>query len=298
MAADILILGKGGQVGSALTALLGDGAMVAGREEADMASPDFIEKLNAFVGHKKLSAVINAAAYTQVDKAEGDGREDAFRVNRESVGKLAQWCLEKNTSLIHYSTDYVFDGGGTHARAETEEPRPVNAYGQSKLEGERAIEVIGGNYIILRTSWVYDDKGKNFFNTMRRLMGERESLKVVADQVGAPTYALHLAKATLEILHKTQQMSAFPSGVYHLCNAGETSWHGFANAILALEKARNPDVMCKNIEPIATSEYPLPAPRPLNSRLDCTKAHEVFGITMPDWREGLEECFAHTYPHP
>lgn len=289
---NILILGKGGQLSNALDALLGPRAIIAGPEEADFLNPDFIGTLERYVGARPISAVINAAAYTQVDKAEGEDRDKAFRINAEAVGELAPWCKQRNLPLVHFSTDYVFNGSGNAPRRETETPAPLNAYGESKLAGERALAEAGGNFLLFRTSWIYDATGKNFFNTIRRLLREKDSLNVVSDQIGAPTYAAHLAKASVDALEKAMSASHFPSGAYHLCNAGETSWCGFAQAIHEQLKKQEPDLRCKEVLPIPTTAYPLPARRPLNSRLDCTLVRDTFGITMPSWEQGLKECFA------
>lgn len=298
MSAGILILGKDGQLGRALASQLGPEALAAGRAEIDLASDDLISMLDRFVAGKKIRAVMNAAAYTQVDKAEGEGMGEAFRVNGAAVGELAGWCKAKNIPLAHYSTDYVFDGSGDKARKEEDTVSPLNAYGASKLAGERLLRESGADYCIFRTSWVYDASGKNFFNTMLRLFGEKDSLKVVADQVGAPTYAPHLANASIQALTKALSLPEFPSGLYHLAGGGETTWHGFAQAIFALARSHDSgqkSLRCTRIDPIKTSEYPLPARRPLNSRLDCSKAKRILGVAMPDWQAGLTECFKEKY---
>ncbi len=293
----ILILGKGGQVGSALAALLGDNALVASQDDVDFLLPDCGRQLAHFVSGHDISTVINAAAYTQVDKAEGEGREASHRTNAEAVGEIADWCADRQIPLIHYSTDYVFDGSGDRPRNEENPTAPLNQYGKDKLAGEQAIVRAGGRYLILRTSWVYDAHGKNFFNTMLRLFGERESLNVVSDQVGAPTYAPHLAKATLLALEHTQQLPQFPYGLYHLCGGGETSWHEFAQAILEHAKQHESAIQCNTIYPIPSSAYPTPARRPLNSRLDCSKAKKILGVSLPDWHEGLAACIKEKYGH-
>jgi len=288
----ILVLGKGGQVANAFETLLGSRALVAGADEADFLSKDFIERLENWVGKQPLFAVINAAAYTQVDKAEGEDRAKSFRINAEAVGELAAWCKKRSLPLVHYSTDYVFDGSGSAPRREDEPTGPLNAYGDSKLAGEKALTEHGGDYLLFRTSWLYDSEGKNFFNTMRRLMREKDTLSVVSDQIGAPTYAPHLAKATLFALESAAAMPQFSTGTYHLCASGETSWHGFAQAIFERLKSVEPAIVCQKILPVPSSAYPLPARRPLNSRLDCTRAQNVLGVALPSWKKGLEECFS------
>jgi len=290
----ILILGKTGQVGSALVNLLGTHALAAGKEDVDFLAADFITQLEHFVKKTPLSAVINAAAYTQVDKAEGEGREAAFRINATAVGELAAWCKKRGLPLIHFSTDYIFDGNGDLPRREEEKAAPINVYGQSKLEGENAIKAQDARYIIFRTSWVYNAHGNNFFNTILRLLKEKESLNVVADQIGAPTYAPHLAWAALEVLPLLLKDEKC-SGLYHLCDSGETSWYGFAQAIFTLASTYESSIKCRHINPIPTSAYPLPAPRPLNSRLDCTRAAEMLGIALPSWESGLLECTLEKY---
>jgi len=285
----ILILGKDGQVGRALVKLLGKNALAAGKGDINFLDTDFISTLEKWVGNQSLSAVINAAAYTQVDKAEGDSCEAAFRINATAVGELAAWCKKRDVPLVHYSTDYIFNGNSHRPYQEEDKTAPINAYGESKLEGENAIKTQGGKYIIFRTSWVYDAHGKNFFTTILRLLHEKDSLNVVADQIGAPTYALHLAQATLKALPLRA------SGLFHLCNAGETSWHGFAQAIFTLAKPHDSSIKCRQINPIPTSAYPLPAPRPLNSRLNCTRAREILGFTLPSWEMGLKECIEEVY---
>lgn len=295
----ILILGKDGQLGRALEKALGGRAVAFGRDEADLRDADFVSRLEAPAFKYPLQAVINAAAYTQVDRAESEDKSEAFRVNAEAPGELAAWCAAKNLPLVHYSTDYVFDGSGDRPWRETDAPRPINAYGESKLAGERAVAAAGGRHLIFRTSWVYDARGENFFTTMLRLFGEKESLKIVSDQFGAPTYAPHLAAATQAALGKAFALPEFPSGIYHLCGAGETSWHGFAQAIFALATSADSGekswVTCQRIDPIPSSGYPLPARRPLNSRLDCARARDRLGVSLPHWQAGLKECFAEKY---
>lgn len=295
---EILMLGKAGQVSEALAGLLGRRAQCYGKDVLDLASAQFAPRFAEILASQPFAAVINAAAYTQVDKAESE-REQAFRINAEAVSNIAQLCVAAGVPLVHYSTDYVFNGSGSTPWKETDATGPLNVYGASKREGEIAIEQAGGTYLVFRTSWVYDAWGKNFFNTMVRLFGEKETLKVVNDQVGAPTYALHLAQASLTVLQKALAMEKFPSGIYHVCNSGETSWHGFAQAIFALARMRDSSegstLTCKQLVPIPSSEYPTPARRPLNSRLDCTKVRNTFGIALPHWEEGLKECFGEVY---
>ena len=280
-----LILGANGQVGQALNAAIDDeNVVILGREQADFADP---EALRTLIMRISPEYILNGVAYTAVDKAESE--EDlATTINATSVRVLAECAKELDIPLIHYSTDYVFDGAGDAPRNENAPTAPLNAYGRSKLAGERAIAEVGCKHLIFRTSWVYDAYGKNFLNTMLKLGSEREELRVVADQIGAPTYARHIAQASLDALHHAMKMDIFPSGIYHLCNAGKTSWHGFAEAIFASAKKRKMRIKVERILPIPASDYPTPAARPHNSRLDCSKLRDVLGVTLPDWREGLE----------
>jgi dTDP-4-dehydrorhamnose reductase len=287
----IVVLGKGGQVGRALMAQLGTQAIGFDRDKIDLEKLDFISQLEGALKGQDISAVINAAAYTLVDKAEGEGCEAAHKINSKAVSILADWCKKRDVLLVHYSTDYVFDGSGNTPRKEDAPVAPLNEYGKSKLAGERAITQSGAKYLILRTSWVYDAKGANFFNTMRRLFRERETLNVVNDQIGAPTYAPHLAKATLKAISN----ASISSGIYHLTAAGETSWFDFAKAIFALASDHEKGLKCTSIQPIASAAYPTPAKRPLNSRLDCSKFVNTFGASLPNWQVGLKECIDDAY---
>jgi dTDP-4-dehydrorhamnose reductase len=265
---------------------LGERAIPLTQAELDLSKIDTIrETLDRY----SPDVVINPAAYTAVDKAEEE-QGLASLINGEAPGVMAAWCNDKRIPFIHYSTDYVFDGSGDHPRDENMKTAPLNHYGASKLAGEQAVEQAGGNYLIFRTSWVYDAQGKNFVNTMLRLGGEREVLSIVADQIGAPSYAPHLADATLQALEKVQNLDAFPSGVYHMCNAGETSWNQFALAIFEGAKRHGRVLEITKVNAINTVDYPTPATRPLNSRLDYSRLKQVFDITMPSWQEGLEAC--------
>ncbi len=286
----ILILGRNGQVGGALAALLGKQAVAFDAQEINLTQPDFTDKLSVLFHQHDFSAIINAAAYTQVDKAESEP-ELAMRINGHAVGELANWCKQHDVTLVHYSTDYVFDGNGSHARREDEPINPLSAYGRSKLLGEELVAASCAEYLIFRTSWVYDATGKNFFTTMRRLFSEREEVRVVADQVGAPTYAAHLAMATIAALDNAKKASQFPTGIYHLCAGGEASWHQFTQAIFALASTHESGIKCRQVHAIPTSDYPTPAKRPANSRLSCEKANAVLGVRLPHWMDGLNECY-------
>jgi dTDP-4-dehydrorhamnose reductase len=281
----LLITGRNGQVGSALAALKPD-AVALGREQLNLDQPEII--YDALVALKP-SVILNAAAYTAVDKAE-DEPQAAQRVNAESVAEMARYAAEHDAVLVHYSTDYVFDGSGEQPWKEDDATGPLGVYGKSKLAGEQAIAASGCKHLILRTSWVYDATGKNFFNTMLRLGKEREELRIVSDQFGAPSYAPHLAAHTLHLLDIAATQERFPSGVYHFCHDGVTSWCGFALAIFEGLRAQGVDLAVRKVDGIATAEYPTPAKRPLNSRLNMDKLEEVFGIRMPAWQEGLNAC--------
>jgi dTDP-4-dehydrorhamnose reductase len=285
------IIGKTGQIGRALGAQLGDRAVCLGSDDLDLSKPDRLPPaLDALAADLAVpEAIINAAAYTRVDQAETD-HAIAFAVNGAAPGALARWCAGRDVPFVHYSTDYVYPGHGETAWREDDDTQPLNEYGRSKLQGDRLVEESGARYLILRTSWVYDGVGKNFFNTMMRLCRERDTLRVVADQIGAPTYAPHAAAATLSVLARARQVFTFPSGVYHLVNGGEVSWHGFAQAIVDEATRAGVAVRARQVEAISTADFPTPAARPLNSRLDSTRLERVFGERLPDWRAGLANC--------
>jgi dTDP-4-dehydrorhamnose reductase len=293
--APIAVLGAGGQLGRALTAQLGARCVPLTRADLDITDPEATAAALERIGP---SVLINAAAYTAVDKAETEV-EEAFRSNGEAPGALARWCVQRDIPFVHYSTDYVFSGEGERAWTESDPVSPINAYGRSKLEGERQVGAAGGRWLILRTSWVYDATARNFLTTMLRLGEEREALSVVDDQWGAPTYAGDLATATLSILDRAQGETRFSSGVYHACNGGETTWYRFASAIFELAKSTGHPLRLRALSPISTSEYPSPARRPLNSRLNMEKLTKTFAVALPDWRAGLAACMQQrrTVPH-
>jgi dTDP-4-dehydrorhamnose reductase len=230
-----------------------------------------------------------------VDNAEKEEKL-AFTVNAESPAILAGYSASRDIPFVNFSSDYVFDGSGDTPWREEDATSPLNAYGCSKLASENAVAVAGGKYLIFRTSWVYDAEGKNFLNTILRLAGERDELRIINDQFGAPTYAAHLAKAAISALEVALAKPVFPSGIYHLCNSGVTTWHGFASFIIA-QARKNPvnAIKVKNIYPIPASEYPLPAKRPFNSRLDCTKVKSLLNVSMPTWEHGVEDCMKVKY---
>jgi dTDP-4-dehydrorhamnose reductase len=271
----ILLTGRSGQVGSALARALAPlGELIAlDRRQLDLQS------IGDEVSKAKPDVIVNAAAYTAVDRAEQE-REAAFAVNAEGVGRIAQEARAMNALLVHFSTDYVFDGEKMSPYVEADPPNPLNVYGQSKLQGERAIAASGCRHFIFRTSWVYAPVGRNFMNAILAAAKARPTLSVVSDQHGAPTSSLDIAGAVAETLADAD-LRIKPSGVYHLCAAGETTWHGFAEALLKASGISTPVV------PIRSDEYPTAAKRPKNSRLNCAKAAATFGVALPDWREGL-----------
>lgn len=230
--------------------------------------------------------ILNPGAYTAVDKAESES-DLARAVNAAAVEIMAKWARAHNATMIHYSTDYVFDGSGTTPWRETDPTGPVSIYGQTKLEGEQAMLAAGTRGAIFRTSWVYSDEGHNFIKTMLRLGAERDELRVVADQIGVPTSAHFLARMTLLALGHANGLTA-PAGVYHLVPRGELSWHHFAEYILAHARAAGRAIKAQRVIPITTADYPTPARRPLNSRLDCTKFSHRFDTEIPDWRDGAD----------
>lgn len=279
----LLIFGANGQIGRALNQLAEGDVVALGRDEADLSKPESLRQVIVDINPTQL---INAAAYTAVDKAE---EEEALAtlINGDAPGVMAEEAAKRGIPFVHYSTDYVFDGSGKRPWKEDDATAPLNAYGRSKLAGEKAVAAAGGEYLIFRISWVYDAYGKNFLNTMLRLGKDRETMKVVADQFGAPCYAPHIAQATLDILAQP-----ITPGIYHMANQGVTTWHGFATEIFAEAKQRGVELAVKEVLPIPASEYPTPAARPQNSRLDCSKLQATFGITLPAWEEGVKEAMA------
>lgn len=285
----IMITGRDGQVGWELRralAPLGD-IIAFARHEADLEKPHTLDSLIASV---RPHVIVNAAAYTAVDNAESE-RDAAHLVNAEAVGVLAAAARKQNALMIHYSTDYVFDGTSTKPYVETDAVAPLNEYGRSKLAGEQAIEFAGGDWLTLRTTWVYATRGRNFLRTMVRLASERETLRVVSDQTGAPTSARMIADLTSHVVAQAQRERAdgdFESGLFHMTAAGQTTWHGFASAIVSGARAAGKmEVKTTAIEPIMSDAYPTPATRPQYSMLDNDKFDRRFSLGRLDWREGL-----------
>jgi dTDP-4-dehydrorhamnose reductase len=288
-----LLLGANGQVGNELRrSLAAMGEVVpttrsgqlpdGGRcEIADFDRPDTLVEL---VERIQPTVVINAAAYTAVDKAEDD-IEAAFRANAEAPGVLARVCAGRSIPFVHYSTDYVFDGRGTRPYREDDKTSPLGAYGASKLAGEEAIRAAHGTHLVLRTAWAYAAHGKNFLRTMLKLGAEREEVRVVADQIGTPTPASLIADLTVELLRSSNALS----GTFHLTSRGETSWYGFAEAIFDEAVARGLLARAPRVLAITTADYPTRAKRPSYSRLDVGKLEQQLGRPLPDWRTGLQQ---------
>lgn len=283
----ILLLGKDGQVGWELQrslAMLGE-LKAVGRNEVDLTN---IDALRASVRDFQPTVVVNAAAYTAVDKAESC-QQDAHVINAAAPGVLAEEAARCGAWIVHYSTDYVFDGAKDSPYVETDAVNPLSVYGKTKCEGEQRVRANNPRHLILRTSWVFAARGGNFAKTMLRLAGEREQLNVVADQHGAPTSAELLADATALALARIARGGAGAealAGTYHLAASGTTTWHGYAQHVLELAGEFGLPLKAQphNVHPIATDAYPLPAPRPRNSRLDCAKFSTAFDIQLPDWR--------------
>lgn len=289
----ILLTGVNGQVGHALQGAFTSDALLSGvvicldRSQLDLTDQDAIRRVIKTV---KPDLIINPAAYTAVDKAESEP-ELAYAVNAIAPRILAEEAEKVGAKLIHFSTDYVYPGTKAGAYTEDDAPQPLSVYGKSKLAGEDAIRSVGLQHLIFRTSWVYGVYGKNFLTTILRLAAERDQLRIVADQFGAPTSSHSIADAVLNVMVRWQNEVA---GTYHLVNAGQTSWHGFATAIVEeytrIQSSRgwpqlkvNPE----NIHAITTQEYPTPAIRPANSSLDCAKLARDFSVNLPNWHDAL-----------
>ncbi|MBY4898109.1 dTDP-4-dehydrorhamnose reductase [Cupriavidus sp. AU9028] len=288
----ILITGARGQVGFELCRSLAPlGRVVAvDRSRCDLARPEQVRQL---VREVRPDVIVNAAAYTAVDRAEDDATL-AFAVNRDGPALLAEEAARAGILLVHYSTDYVFDGAKDSPYVEEDRPAPLSVYGHSKLAGEQAVLGSAASALVLRTSWVAGSHGGNFARTMLALARQRDTLRVVADQIGAPTMAALLADVTAQIVARHWlhgDRAAFAGGLYHVTAAGETSWHGYACEVLRLAAQRGValQAMPEAVEPIPTSAYPRPARRPANSRLDTAKLRRTFGIHLPDWRSGVAQ---------
>ncbi len=295
----ILLTGASGQVGGELLeALKPLGEVVAPvRGEMDLANAASVREMIRTV---RPRWIVNPAAYTAVDKAESEP-EVAFAINAEAVRVMAEEARAIGAVVIHFSTDYVFDGSLSVPYRETDSTGPVSVYGASKLVGEKALAASGVGHLIFRTSWVYGTRGKNFLLTILKLARERERLRVVADQFGAPTWSRDLARMTAAVIGQCEAAARGRElrmvldevgGVYHAAGAGETSWHGFAAEAVRLMQGREPGVRFAEIEAIATAEYPTAAMRPANSRMNCGRLKERFGWRMMDWRDSLQQVMA------
>ncbi|WP_440030144.1 dTDP-4-dehydrorhamnose reductase [Chromobacterium amazonense] len=285
----ILITGKNGQVGHELQRALAPlGELVAlDREGMDLAKADAIPTL---LDALRPDIIVNPAAYTAVDKAESEP-ELAHAINAVAPGMMAQWAEANGALLVHYSTDYVFNGSGTAPWSENDAADPQSVYGLSKWHGEQAVREATERHLILRTSWVFGAHGANFLKTMLRLASERSELKVVADQIGAPTSAALIAGTTAQMIQRyLADGERSPFGTYHLAAAGETSWHGYAQYLISQAgKLGFPLTLTADaVYGIPTEAYPLPAKRPANSRLNCAKLQADFGITLPTWQQGVD----------
>lgn len=286
----ILLLGANGQVGGELRrslASLGDVVLATRAGEIDgvvceLADFDQPDSLSELVERISPDIVVNAAAYTAVDRAEQES-DAAFRANAEGPGRIAQACAGRGALLVHYSTDYVFDGASARPYREQDSPSPLGVYGASKLAGEEAVRTSAAQHLIFRTSWVYGVRGHNFLLTMLRLGAEREELRVVGDQIGSPTPAYLIADLTAEAITRRLE-----PGTYHLTASGKTSWHGFAEAIMGRAVTRNLLGKAPRVLAIPTSDYPTPARRPAYSLLDNARLSHALGIQIPDWEAGLD----------
>ena len=285
----ILLTGINGQVGHALQAELGEYALISlSRDQLDLSNTDQIRQV---VRELKPDLIINPAAYTAVDKAESEP-ELAHAINARAPQVLAEEAARLGAALIHFSTDYVFDGTKLGAYEETDAVNPISVYGNTKLAGEDAIRVVGLPHLILRTSWVYGVYGKNFLKTIIRLATERESLSIVADQIGAPTSSESIADALLKLVNVWNPNQTDLTGIYHLTNSNTTSWHGFSSEIIRqyakfAEKQNWPALKLQEIAAITTADYPTQAVRPANSVLNNAKLFKQFGIKLPTWQDGL-----------
>ncbi len=281
----VLVTGAGGQLGSALRALTGMMNLpyrffFTGAGELDITDRAQVE---AFVAGRQIRYILNCAAYTAVDRAESD-REKAYAVNATGVENIALVAKQYGVKVIHISTDFVFDGSSDVPYSEESEAHPLSVYGETKLKGEQLLQAVGGEWIILRTSWLYSEYGSNFVKRMLQLMQEREQLTVVDDQRGSPTYAVDLAEMMIHILQDTEE-NGWKSGIYHFSNRGETSWFGFAEAIRRMAGIES----CKVI-PITTEEYPTAARRPAYSMMDLSRICHTFRVEIPTWEEALQRC--------
>lgn len=285
----LLLLGADGQVGWELRRSLAPlGELIAC--DRSMANLEDQEQLRSLIQLVSADVVVNAGAYTAVDRAESEP-DLAKRINADAPGVIAEECERLGALLVHYSTDYVFDGEKDSPYVETDAPNPRSVYGSTKLLGEQAIQASGCRHLIFRTSWVYSDRRSNFVRTILRLARERESLSIVSDQIGAPTSAALIAEVTARCIEPAVNADG-PSGLFHLTPAGETSWHGFASYFLELARSGGMELKADEIRAIGTDEFPCAADRPMNSRLCCDKIRDAFEVELPEWRFHVRELIA------
>ena len=295
----ILVTGASGQVGEALNRTLAPlGEVIApARTELDVADADSVRRA---MRELRPRWVVNAAAYTAVDKAESEP-ELAKAINGVAPGIFGEEAKKIGAAVVHFSTDYVFDGAKSTPYIETDATGPLNVYGRTKLEGELALAASGAAHLTFRTSWVYGATGKNFLRSILRMAHERETLRIVADQLGAPTWSEELARMTAHVIARIEEKAAggapegaisAMSGLYHATGSGETTWFGFAQAIVEEARRLEPGATLAKVEAIATAEYPTPARRPQNSRLNCAKLEHAFGWRMPEWSESVRLVLA------
>ena len=288
----ILVTGASGQVGGVLAKRLAAFGKIAapGRTAFDLSN---IDTIPAGLDAISPDAIVNAAAYTAVERAE-DEPELTHRINADAPGAIGRWAAGRRVPVVHFSTDYVFDGSGHAPWREHDNPAPLSVYGKSKLNGEQALRAAAGPHLIVRSSWIYHHAGTNFLRTIARLAAEREELRIVGDQIGAPISADAIGSTLAALLQKYggsfSTLADLSHGTLHLTASGVASWHDFAVAIVAGLKARRAPVQAKRIVPIKTSEYPAKARRPLNSRLDLTRVTELLGHTMPSWQSVLDRA--------
>jgi dTDP-4-dehydrorhamnose reductase len=303
-AGSVLLLGSGGQIGVELHLLLAGKATIVAPRSSQLDLMDELA-LRQAIRAAQPRWILNAAAYTAVDRAETEP-DLAFGINADAVRILGEEAVNCGATVVHFSTDYVFDGEGSAPRQEDEPTSPISVYGQSKLAGEQALTATGAAHFTFRTSWVYSTHGKNFMLTILDLARKRPELKIVADQVGAPTSAHDLAQLTLHTMLKSEQIAGSHNlslseaarqigGVYHACNQGFTNWFEFAQSFIAMARSAEPDQPWARLTPIGTADYPTAARRPINSRLDCSRLWHRVGYKLPPWEQSLKRTIDQVY---
>ena len=301
----ILLLGAAGQVGGEALPLLGGLGTVVGLTRADLDLAD-AASIRSSVRRLNPRWIVNAAAYTAVDKAESDSRA-AFAINGDAPGILGEEAHRIGAPVIHFSTDYVFSGDGNRPWTESDQTAPVNVYGATKLAGEQALAASGAAHLIFRTSWLFGAHGKNFLLTILKLAREREEVKIVDDQHGAPTWARSLGELVAQCIARVEKdailMRLTPTeamktigGIYHACSAGETTWFGFASELVRIEQLARPERPLARLVPVPSTAYPTAAPRPLNSRLNCKKLSRTLGFEMPSWQNSTAQAMSELLP--